>query len=112
MKHTVTVNDVLAFLLEMAALVLLGMWARGLPKVSVWRWPAVLLAAGAFIALWALFFARTANHRLPMPWLAVGKLLMLMPAGLLYWRGQMVPSLLWAILVLGHLAWGWVKGGL
>lgn len=112
MKESIGLNDILAFVLELAALVLWGLWAYRLPQARHWAWPAATLAVALFVGLWALFFARTAAHRPPLPWLALGKLLMLLPAGLLYWRGQISHSLLWAALVLIHLGWGLVQGEL
>lgn len=105
-------NDLLAFLLELAALALWGLWAFRLPRQPVWRWPAALLAVAVAAALWALFFSRTAAHRLPMPWLAAGKLLMLLPPGLLFFGGRSLLGLLWAGLVMLHLAWGLAQGEL
>lgn len=112
MKENVSANDVLAFLLEMAALVLWGLWAASLAKTPFWRWGLGLLAVAVFIALWALFFARTANMRPPPFWLALGKLLLLLPPGLLYFKGRPLPSLVYAGLVLLHLVVGYLQKAL
>lgn len=112
MKNAITFNDVLAFVLELAALALWGLWAGSLAQTPFWRWALGLLAVGIFIALWALFFARTAQHRPSLPLLFVGKLLLLLPPGLLYFRGKTIHSLVWAGLVLLHLVIGWVQNGL
>ncbi len=105
-------NDLLAFVLEIAALALWGLWARRLGGAGLPGWIAAFATWAAFILVWMFFFAPTAACRLPMPWLAIGKWLLLLPPGLLYWWGNAVFSLLWAGLVLLHLGWGWFKGGL
>lgn len=112
MKENLSANDVLAFLLEMAALILWGSWAASLAKTTFWRWGLGLLAVAVFIALWALFFARTASYRPPLLMLALGKLLLLLPPGLLYFRGRLLPSLVYAILVLLHLVVGYLQKAL
>ncbi len=106
MKQGFTFNDILAFALEMAALALWGLWAASLAGPPIWRWALGLLAAAAFITLWALFFARTAGARLRMPWLLVGKLLLLLPPGLLYFGAGKPQGYIWAALVLVHLLTG------
>lgn len=112
MNRDIGLNDILAFILEVAALALWGLWAWSLPRTTLWK---VLLTAGVvggLIAIWALFFARTAEHRLAMPWLFVGKLLLLLPAGLLYFQGKTLHSVVWAALVLLHLVVGAFQKGL
>lgn len=112
MKENITANDVLAFVLEVAALVLWGLWAASLAKTTFWRWGLGLLASAALIALWALFFARTASFRPPLIWLALGKLLLLLPPGLLYFRGRLLQSLVYAGLVVLHLVVGFLQKAL
>ena len=109
MKDNITVNDIMAFVLEIAALVLLGLWAGSFAKALIWRWTLGLLAAAIFAALWALFFAPKAPHRLAMPWLLIGKLLLLLPPGLLYFQNKMLYGAVWAALVLLHLIAGAVQ---
>lgn len=109
MKDNITANDILAFVLEMAALVLFGLWAGSFAEAPIWRWTLSLLAAAIFAALWALFFAPKAPRRLPMPWLPAGKLIMLLPPGLLYFQSRILFSTVWAALVLLHLTVGAVQ---
>ena len=112
MKGNITAKDIMAFVLETAALVLLGLWAGSFAHSPVLRWSLFLLSAGIFAALWALFFAPKAPHRLLMPWLFVGKLLMLLPPGLLYFHGRILYSAAWAVLVLLHLIAGAIQKAL
>ena len=112
MKDSITANDILAFVLEMAALVLLGLWAGSFAEAPIWRWTLFLLAAAIYAALWALFFAPKATLRLSMPWLLVGKLMMLLPPGLLYFQSRILFSAVWAALVLLHLIVGAVQKNL
>lgn len=112
MKESLTINDMLAFALELAALALWGLWAAKLGRTPFWRWALGLLAAAALIGLWSWLFARTAPGRLEMPWLLIGKLLLLLPPGLLYFRGRPWASVLWAALVVLHLLTGALQDGL
>ncbi len=110
--NSLTFNDVLAFALEAAALILWGLWAGSLAKTPFWQWTLGILAVGIVVTLWALFFARTADNRPEMPWLLIGKLLILLPPGLLFFRGKTPHSLIWAGLVLLHLVLGTAQKGL
>lgn len=106
MNQSITFNDILAFMLEMAALVLWALWVVSLASAPFWRWALGILVVAGFIVIWALFFARTAVARLEMPWLLIGKLLVLMPPGLLYFGVRKPQGLIWALLVLVHLVIG------
>lgn len=96
-------QDVLAFVLEMGALVLWGLWAWSLSSQLLWKVMLAALAVGVFIAFWALFFARKARHRPSIPWLFTGKLLLLLPPGLLYFSTNPMPAVVWGVMVLYHL---------
>ncbi len=67
-------NDGLAFVLELAALAALAVWGFTIDAV----WPLrVTLGLGApilLIVVWGLLLAPQADHRLPLPWLIVVKL--------------------------------------
>ncbi len=112
MKGDIRANDVLAFLLELGVLVMWGLWAWSVPRGTLGKALFTLVVVGGFIALWALFFARTAKSRLHMPWLLVGKLLALLPPGLLYFQDKTPHRLVWGAIVLLHLAVGTVQKGL
>lgn len=112
MKESITLGDILAFVVEIAALALWALWTASLAKTPLWRWFFGLLTAAALIFLWALFFSRTADARLHMPLLLIGKLLLLLPPGLLYFGVRKPGGLVWAALVLIHLVIGTVQGNL
>ena len=67
-------NDVLAFVLELAALAALAVWGFTLDAA----WPLrLVLGLGApilMIVVWGLLLAPRAARRLVMPWLLVAKL--------------------------------------
>lgn len=66
MTNEVNVNDVVAFLVEVAALVLLGIWAwRAAPNPVLLRLLAVVVVVGAATTLWALFAAPRATFDVP-----------------------------------------------
>lgn len=103
-------NDVLAFVLEMGALILWGLWAWSLPGLLIWKLVLAALAVGGFIALWALFFARNAKSRASGAWLFIGKLLLLLPPGLLYFSPNLLLAGVWGLLVMLHLVVGASQG--
>lgn len=96
-------NDVLAFVLEMGALALWGLWAWSLSSQWLWKIMLAALAVGIFIAAWAMLFARTAKRRPASIWLFAGKLVLLLPPGLLHFSHSRVLAVVWSLLVLGHL---------
>lgn len=107
MERDISANDVLALLLEIAALILLGKLCLSFKSLGGWRWLLTGLVLSGTIALWALFFSPSAAHRLHMPWLFWGKLLVLALPGLAFLReGRPGLSLGWAALVLIHLLIG------
>lgn len=110
MKRSIGANDVLAFLLELGALALVVKLILGFRGLSPWRFVAAAVALAAVITLWALFFAPTANHRLTMPWLFWGKLVVLMLPGMAFLQDRRPAlALIWGVLVLGHLIIGAVQ---
>jgi hypothetical protein len=67
-------NDILAFLLELAALAALAVWGF---TVGVNLSARLALGCGApttMIVVWGIWLAPTSDHRLVMPWLLVVKL--------------------------------------
>lgn len=72
MTHEVNLNDVVAFLVEVAALVLLGAWAwRTAPDAKLAKVLGVLVVVGAAVVLWGLFAAPHATFDVPALALAV-----------------------------------------
>lgn len=71
------IKDILAFILEMLALAFWTIGASRWGGQSWQRWVFGLLSLALFVSLWALFFSPKAAHRLNMPWLFIGKLLIL-----------------------------------
>lgn len=67
-------NDGLAFLLELAALVALGLWGFTTDTNLPVRILLGLGAPVAFAVLWGFWLAPRADHRLDMPWLLLAKL--------------------------------------
>jgi hypothetical protein len=61
-----TVNDVVFFLCELAALVALGVWGWRF-GVGPWRWVLLIAAPAAFVVLWGLLSAPTSSTRLDDP---------------------------------------------
>lgn len=71
MTQDVNLNDVVAFLIELAALVLLGVWAwRSAPTSTFARAVAAIVVVGAAIVLWGLFAAPEATFQVAA--LAIG----------------------------------------
>ncbi|GAA1480097.1 hypothetical protein GCM10009624_05370 [Gordonia sinesedis] len=68
----VNVNDVVAFIVEVVALVLLGMWAWRAAPEAVWARLLVTIAVvGGAMVLWGLFAAPQATFDVPALALAV-----------------------------------------
>jgi len=66
MSGEVNANDVAAFLVEVAALVLLGMWAwRGVAGSKPAKAVGVIVVVGAAVVLWGLFAAPQATFDVP-----------------------------------------------
>ncbi len=112
MSDKINAQNILAFVLEIAALVLYGLWARSLTSVSIWSWVLFLSSFIAFATLWGLFLAPKAPRRLHMPWLLVGKFALLLLPGLLYFQKNILYAIAWAVLVLLHLIFGAVQKSL
>lgn len=107
MNRDISANDLLALLIEIAALALVVRLCLSFKSLGGWRWPLAGLALAGTVGLWALFFSPTAAHHLDMPWLFWGKLVMLTLPGLAFLRdGRPGLSLGWAALVLLHLLIG------
>jgi len=98
-------NEVLAFLLELAALACLGWWGYSVGHNAVVR---TLLAAGTpllAIVLWALFAAPKAKFRPGLPLVLLVKAMVLGGgAAALYGVGRPVMALVMAVVVVANTA--------
>lgn len=97
------INDILAFVIEIASLVLVTNWAFSIP---VHRWQKFLLAGVAllvFVVVWALFFAPTARYPLkgPMRWIL--EFIVLFFPFLRFHRGRMWFSVLAGVFIAVNL---------
>lgn len=105
--------DVLALGVELAALAGLMRFAW-LAGDSLWvKLGFAALALLGFGLIWGFFFSPKAPHRLEMPWLLLGKVVMLGIPLLLSW-GKIAPAVVigYAIALLLHLVWGAARGWL
>lgn len=105
-KHLVPIK-LLAFLLELMALVFLVLWAWKLELSVLLR--LLVMALAALIVPWWLYLAPKAPRKFKTPGVFLGKLALLTLPGLLLVRGQLVMSLAWAALVLLSLLMSWVN---
>ncbi|RCG22705.1 DUF2568 domain-containing protein [Streptomyces reniochalinae] len=98
-------NEVLAFLLELAALACLGWWGASVGDDTALR---VLLGAGAplvAVVLWSLFAAPRARLRPRLPVvLAVKALVLGGGAAALYGVGHLVAAVVMAVVVVANTA--------
>lgn len=97
----VTMNDLVAFFVELGALILLGWWAwRLFPAGAGVRVVTVLVVLAAAIGLWALFAAPTAVYDVPPLAVAV-KVLVLGGSALACWSvlHSLPVTLVWAAVV-------------
>lgn len=97
-------NDVLAFVLELAALAALGVWGFTLEA----PWPLRLVfGLGApllMIVAWGLLLAPRAARRLVMPWLLVAKLVVFgLATAALAAAGHASLAIVFGVLVLLNL---------
>lgn len=101
MSDTVGVNDVVAFFVEIGALVLLGIWAwRLVPESVIGRVLAVVVVLGVSAVLWGLFAAPKATYDQPVLAIAV-KILVL--GGSILAAYTILPlwaATCWAVLVV------------
>jgi hypothetical protein len=67
------VNDGLAFLLEIAALVALAVWGFTVGANLAVRLLLGLSAPAVLIAIWSVWLAPGSDNRLDMPWLVIVK---------------------------------------
>jgi len=93
-------NDVLAFVLELAALAALVVWGFEVGPNLLLRIVLGVGAAALMIAAWGYWLAPRAHHRLPRPGVLAGKLAVLLVAAAALW----VAGHAWLATSLGVLA--------
>ncbi len=77
MNTVKTTNDLLAFVLELAALAALAVWGFTVGPNLPARIVLGLSAPALMVVVWATWLAPKSDRRLPMPWLPVAKLVVL-----------------------------------
>lgn len=97
-------NDVLAFALEIAALVLLGVWGFTVAPNTVLAFVLGLGAPLLFVLVWGAFLAPRARRRLRMPGLLVAKLAAFLVAAAAAWSAGLPGwAAVLAVLAVVHL---------
>ena len=69
-----TANDILAFLLELAAIAALVVWGFTIGGNLPIRMVLGIGAPALMVVIWAVWLAPKSDHRLVMPWLIIAKL--------------------------------------
>ncbi len=99
-----TANDVVAFLLELAALAALAWWGFTVDAPVIVRILLGVAAPAAMIGVWATLLAPRAARRLGMPWLVLAKAVVLgLGAAALWAAAGPVAGLVLAVLVAVNL---------
>ena len=102
----ITPADLLAFIVEMAALVLVGRYFWALGQTPLSKIVLLVLSLVVFGAVWGLFLSPKATYRLTMPLLLVAKLIMLgIPLLLGLRSNHPVISIIYGVLLAIHLIW-------
>lgn len=94
----VTPNDALAFLIELAALVLLGMWGWQRDASTLVRWSFAVGAPAVAAMLWGLFAAP--RSRFDVVALEIGTKTLVLGAAVLAARTIMAPGWWWVFAAL------------
>lgn len=101
----ITANELLAFLLELAALALLGWWGFSTGANAAVRIVLGLGVPSAAILLWALFAAPKARLKPALPLVLLVKVLVLGgSAAALYALGHHVAAIVMAVVVVANTA--------
>lgn len=84
-----SINLLLKFLVELAAIGAYA-WAtfRLVPHPS-WRWVAAIAVPALIVAVWAVFMAPNSNTRLDMPWRLIAELTVFCGAALMLWFAEL-----------------------
>lgn len=100
MNQKIAWYDVIAFFLEIAAIVLIVRAGLELPFPIYLKVVLIMLFLGLFISLWAGFLAPKASRRLHLPWLALGKFALLAVSGVSFLlRAEFLLFTGWIVLV-------------
>ncbi|MFC4944154.1 YrdB family protein [Pseudonocardia sp. GCM10023141] len=104
-------NDVLAFLLELAALATLAVWGATVGPTLVLRIVLGIAAPALMIAVWAYALAPTSTHRLAMPWLLIAKIVVFgLAVAALAAAGHPTAAIVLGVLVVVNLGLATVWG--
>jgi hypothetical protein len=105
------INDVLAFVLELAALAALVVWGFAVGPNLLLRIVFGVGAAVILIAVWGTWLAPRARHPLPRPGVFAGKLIVLLvSAGALWAAGYAWFGAALGVLAVINLGIWWVIG--
>lgn len=97
-------NLALAFFIELIALASFGYLGFMLFSTLYLKVFAAVIGIAVMGVVWGIFFSPKATHRLTMPWIFIGKMLLLtMPAYILLFRREFTWATAWALLVAYHL---------
>lgn len=97
-------NSVLAFIIEIIALASCGYLGAMLFETRILKIVGAVVFMGIMAVIWGNFFSPKAGHRLVMPGIFVGKLiLLLMPSYILLYKKNFIWSGIWAVIVIVHL---------
>lgn len=98
------VNSVLAFIIEIIALASCGYLGAMLFETRFLKILGAVVFIGIMAVIWGNFFSPKAGHRLVMPGIFAGKLiLLLMPSYILLYKSNFMSAGIWAIIVIVHL---------
>jgi hypothetical protein len=104
MNGIIIANDVLAFIIELIALAGFGYLGTMFSNNKILQTIGAVVCVGIMVVLWGAFFAPKADYRLTMPWLFVGKLIiLLMPGYILLYKKNFTWALIWVAVVILHL---------
>lgn len=102
-----------AFLLEVIALYYFGKLGSFFFQNRGSKIFGTVLSLAMIILIWANFFAPNASHRLSMPAIFIGKLLiLLLPSYLFFYEKNYNASVIWAVVVCLHLILSSISGGI
>ena len=94
----------LAFIIELVALVSYGYFGTMLFSTRILKIFGAVVCIGIMAYLWGSFFSPKADHRLVMPGIFVGKLvLLLMPSYILLYKRNFMWAGIWVAIVIAHL---------
>lgn len=97
-------NMLLAFIVEVIAVISYGYFGAQLASSRLLQIIGVIISIGIIVVIWGAFFAPKASYPWPEPWLYLGKFfILMMPSYMLYLRGNTSMAITWFVLILMHL---------